>query len=67
MAQVMKVSEAILEAVMTGDGERTARLIQGVHNDFTSSIEYNDENSLSSTVMIAQIKKVSQIAEGIFG
>lgn len=38
----MKVSEAILEAVMTGGGERTARLIQGVHNDFTSGIEYND-------------------------
>ncbi len=59
MAQFMKLSEEILEAVMAGDGERTARLIQGVHNDFTSSIEYNDENSLSCTVMIALIAAFS--------
>ena len=59
MAQFMKLSERILEAVMTGDGEQTARLIQSVHNDFIPSIEYNDENSLSCTVMIALIAAFS--------
>ena len=33
--------------------ERAAALVQKVHDDFISSIEYNDENSLSCTVMIA--------------
>ncbi len=40
---------------MDGDSEQTANLIQNVHNDFVSSIEYNDENSLSCTIMIAFI------------
>ncbi len=55
MSRFMKFSEGILEAILAGDGERTATLIQGVHNDFVSSIEYNDENSLACTVMIALV------------
>ena len=55
MLQFMELSERILESVMAGNGEQVARLIQNVHNDFTSSIEYNDENSLSCTIMIALI------------
>ena len=51
----MKVSEQILSAVMEGDAVKTAQQIQLVHNDFISSIEYNDENSLSCTIMIALI------------
>ena len=51
----MKASEKILNAVMDGDTETTAQQIQGVHNDFVSGIEYNDENSLSCTIMIALI------------
>lgn len=55
LSRFMKVSERILSAVMEGDAEETARQIQSVHNDFVSSIEYNDENSLSCTIMIALI------------
>lgn len=55
MLQFMKLSERVLESVMAGSGEQVAKLIQNVHNDFTSSIEYNDENSLSCTIMIALI------------
>lgn len=55
MLQFMELSERILEFIMAGNGEQVARLIQNVHNDFTSSIEYNDENSLSCTIMIALI------------
>ena len=59
LSRFMKLSEHVLDAIMAGDSERTAALIQGVHNDFTSSIEYNDENSLSCTVMIALIAALS--------
>lgn len=55
LSQFMKVSEQILSAVMEGDAVRTAQQIQCVHNDFVSSIEYNDENSLACTIMIALI------------
>ncbi len=55
LSRFMKVSERILSAVTEGDAEETARQIQSVHNDFVSSIEYNDENSLSCTIMIALI------------
>ena len=55
LSRFMRVSEMILSAVTEGNAEQTAKLIQNVHNDFTSSIEYNDENSLSCTIMIALI------------
>lgn len=55
LSRFMKVSEAILTAVMEGDAKQTAKQIQNVHNDFVSGIEYNDENSLSCTIMIALI------------
>ncbi len=59
MMQFMELSERVLEAVMAGNGDRVASQIQNVHNDFTSSIEYNDENSLSCTIMIALISAFS--------
>ncbi len=55
LSRFMKISGRILGAVMEGDAAETARQIQSVHNDFVSSIEYNDENSLSCTIMIALI------------
>jgi len=55
LSRFMKVSEKILSAVLECDAEETARQIQSVHNDFVSSIEYNDENSLSCTITIALI------------
>ena len=55
LSRFMKVSEGILNAVLECNAEETARQIQSVHNDFVSSIEYNDENSLSCTIMIALI------------
>ncbi len=55
LSRFMRVSEKILNAVTEGDAKQTAKLIQNIHNDFTSSIEYNDENSLSCTIMIALI------------
>lgn len=59
LSQFMRLSDKILDAVLAGDGEQTARMIQCVHHDFTSSIAYHDENSLSCTVMIALISAFS--------
>ena len=53
LSSFLKYSKEALAAVLEGDQERVARLVQKVHDDFISSIEYNDENSLSCTVMIA--------------
>ncbi|MDE7418069.1 MAG: ATP-binding protein [Lachnospiraceae bacterium] len=53
LSKFMELSESIAEAVLTMDEDAAARLIQEVHNDFVSSIEYNDENSLSCTITVA--------------
>lgn len=55
LSKFLKQSEKILHALMIKDGHQAAKLIQNVHNDFVSSIEYHDENSLSCTIMIALI------------
>lgn len=52
LSEFLRYSKAALEAVLRADSERVAELVQKVHNDFISSIEYNDENSLNCTVMI---------------
>lgn len=55
LSRFMKLSGEILDSVMSCDAARVATLVQGVHNDFVSAIEYNDENSLSCTIMIALV------------
>ena len=55
LSRFMKRSEKILHALLKKDEEQAAKLIQSVHHDFISSIAYNDENSLSCTIMIALI------------
>lgn len=46
-------SEKLFEAVLNMDADAVAKGIGKVHEDFTSVIKYNDENSLSSVVTIA--------------
>lgn len=53
LSKFMELSESIAQAVLSMDGDMAARLVQGVHNDFISSIEYNDENSLACTITVA--------------
>ena len=55
LSRFMEVSESIVEAVLSMDEDTTARLVQQVHSDFISSIEYNDENSLVCTITVAMI------------
>jgi len=53
LSRFMELSENIAEAVLSMDEDTTAGLVQQVHSDFISSIEYNDENSLVCTITVA--------------
>ena len=48
-----KESKALLDAVMEEDEEAVAEMLEKIHNQYTSTIQYNDENSLSSVLAIA--------------
>ncbi|MGN1140297.1 MAG: AAA family ATPase [Oliverpabstia sp.] len=50
-----KESERLLEATLNLDGEAVANSIEKIHTDFASSIQYNNENSLSSVLAIAYL------------
>lgn len=45
-------SERLLDATLYMDGEAVAMGIEKIHMDFASSIQYNNENSLSSVLAI---------------
>ncbi len=46
-------SQTFLEAVLDMDEESVSVGIERIHNEYTSAIEYNNENSLSSVLTIA--------------
>lgn len=48
-----KESRFLLEAVLDKDTACVAELLEKIHNQYTSTIQYNDENSLSSVLTIA--------------
>lgn len=48
-----KESRALLDAVLDEDTEAVAEMMENIHNQYTSVIQYNDENSLSSVLTIA--------------
>ena len=48
-----KESRALLNAVLDYDTEAVSEMLEKIHNQYTSVIEYHDENSLSSVLMIA--------------
>lgn len=48
-----KESRRLLEAVLDEDEKAVAEAIEEIHNQYTSIIQYNDENSLSSVLVIA--------------
>ncbi len=55
LMQFMRQSEKLLHSVLEKDAGRVGELVGSVHNEFISSIEYNDENSLSCTITIAML------------
>ncbi len=46
-------SRSLVTAVLQKDEEAVAELLEKIHNQYTSVIKYNDENSLSSVLTIA--------------
>ena len=50
-----KKSAELLDATLDMDGEMVAEEIEKIHSEFASTIQYNDENSLSSVLTIAYL------------
>mgnify|MGYP000470726992 FL=1 len=48
-----KESQNLLNAVLDGDEAAVADMLEKIHNQYISIIQYNDENSLSSVLTIA--------------
>lgn len=48
-------SMSLLNATLACDEEAVADIISKIHSEYASSIKYNDENSLSSTLAIAYL------------
>lgn len=55
IVNVIQTSRELLEATIDGNAERVARYIDAAHNENTSILSYNDENSLSCTLSLAYI------------
>lgn len=53
VTQSLKVSEELLAATIACDENKVAKLIEQAHEDNTSILQYNDENSLSCVIAIA--------------
>lgn len=53
VVESLKVSQDLVNATLAGDEAKVAELIEQAHQDNTSIIKYNDENSLSCVVSIA--------------
>ena len=51
----MERSQSLFEATLDKNGKKVAEDIEKIHNDYVSSIKYNDENSLSGVLTIAYL------------
>ena len=52
---LLEESERILDATINMDGNAVAEGIEKVHEKYVSNIKYNDENSLSSVLVVAYL------------
>lgn len=55
LTEFQKQSERLLEATLDMEGDVVAEGIEKIHSQFTSAIQYHDENSLSSVLSIAYL------------
>ena len=53
VTQLLKRSEDLLKATLNRDARKVAELIEQCHQDNTSILSYNDENSLSCVISLA--------------
>ena len=51
-------SENLLDATLEMDGRKVAEQIERIHSQYTSVIQYNNENSLSSVLTIAYLSSM---------
>ena len=58
MIAFQKESDDLLEATLEMDSEAVAAGIDKIHMAYASTIEYNDENSLSSVLTIAYLSSM---------
>ena len=54
-----KESRTLLSAVLDNNTEAVAEMLEKIHNQYTSVIEYNDENSLSSVLTTAFLETMN--------
>ena len=55
MLEFQKDSEHLLDATLDMDGTAVSTQIERIHNAYVSSVQYNNENSLSSVLAIAYL------------
>ncbi|MGN9173547.1 AAA family ATPase [Lachnospiraceae bacterium HCP1S3_A8] len=55
MLEFQKGSERLLDATLDMDGTTVSTQIERIHNAYVSSVQYNNENSLSSVLAIAYL------------
>lgn len=53
VAEALKQSRELLEATLRGDGDVVARCVEAIHDENTSILSYNNENSLSCVLNLA--------------
>ncbi|MDE7311359.1 MAG: ATP-binding protein [Eubacterium sp.] len=58
-------SQEMLVAIQNKDQVLVGKLVQLIHNEFVSSIRYNDENSLCCVVMIAMLASLRNYHKAI--
>ncbi len=58
MSVFLQESENLLDATLNMDSEQVAERIEKIHRDYTSIIQYNNENSLSSVLTIAYLSSM---------
>ena len=53
VAKILRKSEQLLESTLDGDEESVAQAIDAAHDEHTSILSYNNENSLACVISIA--------------
>ncbi|MCC8152614.1 MAG: PD-(D/E)XK nuclease domain-containing protein, partial [Lachnospiraceae bacterium] len=53
VAKALSQSDKLLKATISGDSEQVAEAFELAHESCASSLEYNDENSLSCAILLA--------------
>lgn len=51
--KAIRQSDTLLDATLQGDEKKVAEIVEQVHQDNTSILQYNDENSLSCVLSLA--------------